>query len=230
MSDLVLGKLPGETIDWLSGHVETCSACQGVLDTLDDLEDSVVADLKAVSRLVQPDSDLEQQIRKAAMIGPTVWSEQATQGPPRSPCGQSQPDELPGRQLGQYELLERIGRGGMGTVYKALHMRLKRYVAVKLLPKDRVRDPQAVVRFFREMEAVGRLDHPHLVRAHDAGDADGQPYLAMEYLDGADLSRLIRRRGPMAVADACEVVRQAALGLQYAHERGLVHRDVKPPT
>ena len=83
-------------------------------------------------------------------------------------------------------------------------------------------------RFHREMEAVGRLDHPNIVRAHDAGEADGQFFLVMELVDGANMSSLVRSGGPLGVADACEIVRQAAIGLQHAHEHGLIHRDVKP--
>ena len=109
-----------------------------------------------------------------------------------------------------------------------MHTRLKRPVAIKVLPAGRLHDPQAIARFQREMEAVGKLDHPNLVHAHDAGEAEGQHYLVMEFLDGTDLRKLVRSSGPLPVADACEVVRQAALGLQYAHEHGLIHRDVKP--
>jgi serine/threonine protein kinase len=116
----------------------------------------------------------------------------------------------------------------MGTVYRAVHTRLKRPVTVKLLWAVRMPTEQAIARFQREMEAVGRLDHANLVRAHDAGEVDGQHYLAMEYLDRVDLSRLACSSGPTPIADACEMLRQAALGLQYAHEHGLVHRDIKP--
>jgi serine/threonine protein kinase/thiol-disulfide isomerase/thioredoxin len=131
-------------------------------------------------------------------------------------------------RLGQYQLLEELGRGGMGTVYKAIHLLLKRVVAIKVLPPERVQDALAVARFRREMEAVGKLDHPNLVRATDAGEADGKHFLVMEFLDGIDLQKLLQARGPLALADACELVRQAALGLQHAHEHGLVHRDIKP--
>src|SRR5262249_36648202 len=130
--------------------------------------------------------------------------------------------------LGQYQLLEKIGQGGMGTVYRALHPRLKKGVAVKVLSPSRTGDARAVARFQREMEAVGQLEDPHIVRATDAGEADGVHFLVMELIDGTDLSHLVRRRGPLDVADACELIRQAALGLQHAHEHGLVHRDVKP--
>ena len=89
-------------------------------------------------------------------------------------------------------------------------------------------DPQAVARFEREMKAIGQLDHPGIVAAFDAREIDGVPVLVMEYVDGMDLGRLVRRHGPIAVADACELVRRTALALQYAHEHGLVHRDIKP--
>lgn len=132
------------------------------------------------------------------------------------------------RRIRDYELIGRIGQGGMGTVFKALHVNLKRLVAVKILPPEKMQDPRAVARFHREMEAVGKLVHPHIVLAHDAGQADGQHYLVMEYVDGLDLARLADRHGPLRVADACELARQAAVGLEHAHRHGLVHRDIKP--
>jgi serine/threonine protein kinase len=116
----------------------------------------------------------------------------------------------------------------MGIVYRALHTRLKKMVAVKVLLTDRVQDPAAVARFHREREAVGKLDHPNLVRALDADEVEGVHFLVMEFCDGIDLACLLRRRRRLPVADACELVRQAAVALHYAHEHGLVHRDIKP--
>jgi serine/threonine protein kinase len=133
-----------------------------------------------------------------------------------------------GRRVGPYLLLERLGAGGMGTVYKARHERLGKVFALKLLPPARRRDPAWAARFDREMRAVGRLEHPHIVRATDAGEADGVPFLVMELVEGTDLSRLVKSSGPLPPAWACELVRQAALALAHAHDRGLVHRDVKP--
>ena len=116
----------------------------------------------------------------------------------------------------------------MGVVYKAVHGGLKRTVAIKVLSSSKLGDPGAVDRFDREWEAIGRLEHPNIVRATDAGEASGLHFLAMEYVDGVDLSKLVRRVGRLTVAHACELIRQAATGLQYICEQGLVHRDIKP--
>ena len=116
----------------------------------------------------------------------------------------------------------------MGHVYKAQHTRLKKTVALKVLPRERTSDLRSVSRFTREMEAIGQLDHPNIVQAYDAREIDGVHVLVMEYINGKDLARVVERVGPLKIADACELVRQTALGLQYAYERGLVHRDVKP--
>ena len=130
--------------------------------------------------------------------------------------------------IGPYQVVAKLGDGGMGSVYKAVHTKLKRVVAIKVLPTFRAHDATAVARFEREMLAVGNLHHRNIVAATDAGEAGGMHYLVMEYVDGVDLSTLVRRVGPLAVADACEIVRQAATGLKEAHQRGIVHRDVKP--
>ncbi len=130
--------------------------------------------------------------------------------------------------LAEYKLLEKLGRGGMGVVYKALHTELDRVVAVKVLPLGLVDDEQAVARFKREIKAVGRLDHPNIVRAHDARECNGTHFLVMELVTGVDLAELVRRVGPLPIGDACELIRQAALGLECAHQEGLVHRDIKP--
>jgi serine/threonine-protein kinase len=130
--------------------------------------------------------------------------------------------------IGQYILLERLGQGGMGTVYKARHRVLKAVRAVKIIRPERLTGPNAVKRFFQEVEAVGKLFHPNIILPHDAGESGGSYFLAMEYVPGADLGRLLDRGGPLPAADAAEYIRQGALALQHAHERGLVHRDIKP--
>jgi tRNA A-37 threonylcarbamoyl transferase component Bud32 len=131
--------------------------------------------------------------------------------------------------LGSYVLLERLGEGGMGQVFKARNWKLGRVVALKLIRKERLDNPAAVHRFQREVRAAATLSHPHVVHAYDADEIGGTHLLVMEFLDQAtDLSRLVKNNGPLPVATACDYIRQAALGLQHAHERGLVHRDVKP--
>ena len=116
----------------------------------------------------------------------------------------------------------------MGTVYKARHQRLGTTSAIKLLHLSQQADERMIERFQREMVAMGRLDHPNIVRALDAGEDAGVHYPVMEYLEGADLGAIVQRTGPLSIADACEAARQAALGLAYVHEQGRVHRDVKP--
>jgi serine/threonine protein kinase len=130
--------------------------------------------------------------------------------------------------VGPYVLLDRLGEGGMGLVYKARHRHLQRVVALKVIRKEKLGSPEAVNRFFKEVQLAAALHHPNIVLAYDAGLAGHTHYFAMEYVEGVDLARLVKEHGPLPVPQACDYVRQAALGLQHAHEKGLVHRDVKP--
>jgi len=130
--------------------------------------------------------------------------------------------------LGDYEILEELGRGGMGVVYKARHRRLNKLVALKVLRPDWAANRQALERFTREIEAVGRLHHANLVSATDAREDSGFCFLVMEYVEGRNLAALVRRCGRLPLADACEIARQVALGLEHSHRQGLVHRDIQP--
>lgn len=134
----------------------------------------------------------------------------------------------PGARFGDYRLLEPIGKGGMGVVWKAQHVRLEKRVALKLLPARLMTDADAVERFHREMKALGRVEHPNIVEAADARQVDGAMFVVMRLIEGRDLRRLVKEDGPLPVGAACEVIRQAACGLAHVHEAGLVHRDVKP--
>ena len=131
-------------------------------------------------------------------------------------------------RLGPYILLDLLGEGGMGRVYKAYHTRLGRVVALKVIRKEKLSKSNALQRFQQEIRAAAHLSHPNVVLALDADEADGTPFYAMEFVEGADLSKLVQQHGPIPYPIACEYIRQAALGLQHAFERGLVHRDVKP--
>jgi serine/threonine protein kinase len=131
--------------------------------------------------------------------------------------------------VGKYKVLERLGSGGMGSVYLCEHKLMRRRVAVKVLPTAKADDPAALERFYRESRAVAALDHPNIVRAYDIDQDDKLHFLVMEYVDGASLQEIVKKNGPMDVLRATHYIRQAALGLQHAHEKaGLVHRDIKP--
>ncbi|QDT08687.1 protein kinase domain-containing protein [Planctomycetes bacterium K23_9] len=136
-------------------------------------------------------------------------------------------DSVPS-QLGGYEIKKLIGKGGMGRVFLAEHLHMRRTVAIKMLPSDRMKDQSAIERFYAEVQAASRLMHPNIVAAFDAGEADGVHYMVMEYVDGYTLTQIVSRKGPLSVGEAASVIRQAALGLLHAHRAGLVHRDVKP--
>lgn len=130
--------------------------------------------------------------------------------------------------LGNYTLLDRIGAGGMGQVFKARHRRMERVVALKTLPASTMKDEEVVARFHREVIAAAKLRHPNIVAADDADEANGVHFLVMEYVDGRDLSHVVKSDGPMSVGAAVDCILQAACGLQFAHGEGVVHRDIKP--
>ena len=133
-----------------------------------------------------------------------------------------------GARIGPYRLVRKLGQGGMGTVWEAVHMHLHKVVAVKVLSPRLLKRPEVIARFYQEMRAAGRVTHPNVVQAYDAGEFGGVHFLAMELVDGIDLHRHITRSGPLAPPYAARALRQAALGLAAAHAEGLVHRDMKP--
>lgn len=129
--------------------------------------------------------------------------------------------------LGHYRVLDSLGQGGMGQVFRAEHSVMGRVVAIKVLPRHKA-TPEAIACFQREVRVQALLDHANLVRAYDAGYDGNVYYLVTEYVPGCDLRRLVHRQGPLGAHSAAAVIAQAAAGLQYAHEQGIVHRDIKP--
>jgi serine/threonine protein kinase len=209
------GRLPAQRTDSVAIHIGICQPCEAALRELSDDSDLLIASLRGSCTDELP---FVQEPGCARLEG-RAWALFS---------GSSDARKQPPQRLGQYELVRRIKGGGMGDVHEARHVRLERRVALKTLRGDRMHDPRLIARFQREMAAVGKVDHPNVVRASDAGDAEGWHFLVMDFIDGLDLAVIARRCGALPTADAAEIARQAALGLQSIHEHGLVHRDIKP--
>jgi serine/threonine protein kinase len=222
---LSLGRLSEEVRGEVERHIAVCDSCVALLHSIDDGSDPLLADLRGLTEPGGADEDADREWTWSGGFSPSLTGSDESRGSETgSPC-----EGLAPRRLGDYRFLEPLGRGGMGTVYRAIHTRLGKVVALKVIRPDRLGHPEALDRFRREMRALGGLEHHNLVRALDAREEAGVLFLVMEYVEGIDLARLLVRQGRLTRADACEVVRQAATGLDYAHRScGLVHRDIKP--
>jgi RND family efflux transporter MFP subunit len=201
-----LGRLDEGLSVAVESHLATCASCRSAVDAAP--ADSFVARVQAACPPMQ------------------VGDCRRTQSVPQGRISTEIPEELAAHP--RYRVIELLGAGGMGAVFKAEHLLLKRTVAVKVINRTLFADPAVTVRFAREMEAAGKLTHPNIVHAYDAEGIGEMHFLAMEHVEGVSLAKLLTQRGPLPVAEACCYIRQAALGLQHAHERGMVHRDIKP--
>jgi hypothetical protein len=210
--------LRGDVSPDVAAHIDACPACQAALEQLPIVADDFERDLRQAAR---EDEFTPDECREAV----------AAAGPPPAPVPPTGLTTLlpQPRCLGDCELLHPVGEpSGMGLVYKGRQLSVGgREVAVKVIRPDKV-NPEMSDRFRREVVAAGRLEHPNIVRVYAAGDSDGELYLVMEFLEGLSLAQLVKRRGPLPVAESCELIRQAALGLDHAHACGVLHRDVKP--
>ena len=219
LSKYLLGTLAEHHAGKIMVHLDHCNQCEATLQRLETVSDDVIDGLRRsrTDNIFLQEDGYQRLLAAVEEIGLEQSISQRLAD-----------DKYYVRQLNEYRLLAKLGKGGMGAVYKALHTRLDRVVALKVLPRDRMRKHQAIVRFQREIKVIAKLDHPNIIHAHDAGEADGMHYLVMELVDGMNLNRLIKQHGPLSVPDACELARQASVGLQYAHEHMMVHRDIKP--
>ncbi len=134
----------------------------------------------------------------------------------------------PGSAFGNYEIVRALGEGGFGGVYEALRLPLRRRVALKVLHREHLDNPEVLARFVREAEAAARFNHPHIADTHDVGQVDGVPYLAMEYLDGESLASRIEKGGALPLTETADVMVPICLAVQAIHEQGVIHRDLKP--
>jgi serine/threonine protein kinase len=194
--------------------------------------EAVRAQLLNAERKAAYDTTLRQKLAAAgsAPAQPASAAEseappvQSSPAPPESTGARPQKFKI----LGEYLIMSRLGAGGMGQVYKAKHQRMRRIVALKVLPPQAVMSEKSVRRFSREVQAAARLNHPNIVTAFDAGEQQGIHYLVMEYVAGSDLAMLVREHGPLDVESALDCILQTARGLEYAHSEGIIHRDIKP--
>jgi hypothetical protein len=220
LADYLAGRAAANLARQVESHLRTCRRCQQALVRSSPPADSLLEAVRATRSVDRAESEPELALALGAI------RHLHTGSTPGGSSEQSSADT--GRLISNYELQKKLGEGGMGAVYLARHLRLKKSVAIKLLKGERSQDDSAIARFQVEIEAVGKLEHPHIVRALDAGEDRGTHFLVMEYLAGIDVARLVRGLGPMGLPEACELVRQAALGLHHAHENDVIHRDVKP--
>ena len=220
LRSLSLGQLPEEQSDNLILHLRQCETCQMEMESLDDSDDTFVEQLKSVSSDSQNEFLGEDDCRIASARALAALASAETE------YGTTM-DRIP-KTIGEYEIIRPIGRGGMGQVYLGRHTKLGRKVAVKVIANHRRWDERTQKRFASEMKNIGRLNHPNIVTAHDAREVDGLAVLVTEFVDGMDVSEILKRSEQLSIADACKITESVCKALEYIDSQGLVHRDIKP--
>ncbi len=227
-----LGKISGSTAELVAEHLELCGDCrQFVAETpadafLKDLRDAVVH-----SRRPAAPANLRARPQPfEAGLPPAVGAPVRVGSGPISSRGSAPADPVVLALLGspEYEVIRELGRGGMGVVYLIRNCRMDRLEVLKVVKTARLERPGAVERFEREMRAAARLNHQNIVKAYSSPRLEGLLAFAMEYVNGADLQKIVKGHGPLPISNACYYIHQAARALQHAHEKKMVHRDIKP--
>jgi serine/threonine protein kinase len=229
LSGLLAGDLPADESARLAEHVDSCDGCQKALDDL-TATDAVWARLSSqVENLLDPEPGLRRALAGlgAARDTTTYVPERAGDEPSLDFLGPTDNPEHLGR-LGPYEILDVVGRGGMGVVLKAFDPALHRLVAVKVLAPQLATSPVARKRFLREARAAAAVNHENIITIYAVDEANGVPYLVMRYVAGPSLQQRLDAEGRLALPEVLRVARQIAAGLAAAHAQGLIHRDVKP--
>jgi hypothetical protein len=220
----VAGRLPAAARDALAGHIEDCAACLATLQELGDQDDPLLA---ALRKPVPPELFARDNHRWPTMNQPGNATGAATSPGPGSTFS-PRPDLAAGLPaIPGYEIIQELGRGGMGIAYEAQQTGLKRIVALKMILAQQLADPADVRRFRTEAENIAALDHPHIVPVYEVGEHQGQHFFSMKLMDGASLSASL----PAYAADprkAAQLVAQVARAVHHAHQRGILHRDLKP--
>ena len=214
LGDYGLGKLDDELATTINAHLEACPDCRRRVAGL--TSDSFLGRLQ----------DARKPSDRGGSLGGGTLSFLQGRAPSPPPSTDTLPPGLADHQ--DYEIRRELGRGGMGVVYLAHNTMMGRDEVLKVMGRQIMDRPAVLERFQREIRAVARLRHPNIVAAYTAFRIEGGLVFAMEYVEGLDLSRLVRTKGPLAVTHASYFIHQAALGLQHAHEKGMVHRDIKP--
>ena len=214
------GQLTEEDSDVLLLHLQACDDCQAEIGTLDHDEDTFIGDLQRLQLADAAANDLTKEpgyraatAKALAAIGSLETSEQTA--------------DLP-QEFGDYKIVRSIGRGGMGSVYLGRHAKLDRSVAIKILAKHRRWDEVMHERFETEMRVIGGLNHPNIVAAHDAREVDDVAVLVTEFIDGLNVSELMKRKGRLEIPEACAIGEKICSALTYIGQKNLVHRDIKP--
>ncbi len=202
--------------------MEKTSVYEGLTrqEFLHSLRDSRLLSTEELARVASANPDADTLVLASTLVASGILTAYQME----AVCQQ----KAAGLLVGNYEILDRLGAGGMGTVFKARHRRMKRIVALKVLSRSLSSDETFVKRFQREVETIAQLSHPNIVMAYDADEDAAGHFLVMEFVSGADLASLVHKQGPFEVAAAVNAIVQAARGLEYAHRQGIIHRDIKP--